>query len=249
MGTGLEVLAYAAIAASVVGGGVSAYSSYQTGETNAAIASFNAASKEKEGKLQLMAMQTQANIQKTQAEQEFALRQQEAQARFNNAVSIENQAVSQDNINRANLTKRREAMEREAASTRANIAASGAVESTGTPLDILAETAATIQRDQEEQHYTNEVQRGTLLAEAAQERLGGQLALAGSTMDRNSQVTAAAISQAAAKGNYLSGLRESQVMRMSGKAAKKAGALQAGATLLSSAGSSAQFGATYFKPS
>lgn len=236
---GLETLAIVAAVGAVVGGGVSAYGSYQAGKANAAIASFNAANKEKEAKMQLMAMQTQANIQKQQAEQEFALRQQEAQARFNNAVSIENQAVSQDKINRANLTRRREAMEREAASARVAIAASGAVESTGTPLDILAETAATIQRDQEEQHYTNEVQRGTLLAEAAQERLGGQLALAGATLDRNSQVTAAALNQAAAKGNYLAGLRESQVMRMSGKAAKRAGAINAGATLLSSAGSAA----------
>lgn len=233
---------------SLVGAGVSAYGSHQVGKSNAAIANYNAANKEKEGKLQLMAMQTQANIQRSQAEQEFALRAQEAQARFNNAISIENQAISQDSINRVNLAKRREAMEREAATQRAQIAASGAVESTGTPLDILAETAATIQRDAEEQHWSNEAQRGTLLQAAAQERLGGQLALAGATMNRDSDVTASALNQAAAKGNYLAGLREAQVMRLSGKSAAKAGNYQAASSLLSGVGSAAGYGATYFKP-
>lgn len=245
MGTGLEVLLYAGIAASLVGGGVAAYGSYQTGKTNQAIASFNAANREKEARTQLMAMQTQANIQKSAAEAEFAMRAQEAQAKFNNAASIENQALGQDRINRVNLSKRREEMERAASTQRATIAASGAVETSGTPLDILAETAATIQQDQEEQHYEGELNRTTLFREAQMERLGGSLALAGATLDKSSQVAAAGLRKAAGRGEYLAGMREAQIGRLSGKASAKAGAIQAGATLFSSIGSAAGTGYTY----
>ncbi len=238
-------LAYTAIAATLIGGGITAYSSYQTGKMNSVIASFNAANEAKNAKMQVMAMQTQANLQKSAAEAQFALRSQEAQARFNNATSIENQAEGQDRINRVNLQKRREEMERAAASTRASIAASGAVESSGTPLDILAETAATIQRDQEEQHYENDLNRTSLLREAQMERLGGQLALAGATLDRSSEVAAAGLNSSAGRARYLSGMREANMTRLAGKNAAKAGAIQAGATLFSSIGSAATSGYTY----
>jgi predicted PP-loop superfamily ATPase len=232
-------------AASLVGGGIAAYSSYQAGKTNAAISSFNAMNQEKNAKMQLLAMQTQANLQKQAAEAQYALRSQEAQAKFNNATSIENQALGQDRINRVNLQKRREEMERQAASTRAAIAASGAVESSGTPLDILAETAATIQRDQEEQHYEGELNRISLLREAQMERLGGSLALAGATLDRNSEVAAAGLNRSAARSSYLSGMREANLTRLSGKSAARSGAIQAGATLFSSIGSAASGYQTY----
>lgn len=245
MGTGLEVLVYAGLAASLVGGGITAYSSYSQGKTQQAIASFNSAQQEKESRMQLLAMQTQANLQKSAAEAQFAMRAQEAQAAFNNATSIENQAEGQDRINRVNLAKRREDLERAQATARNAIAASGAVESSGTPLDILAETAGTIQRDQEEQHYENELTRTSLLREASMERLGGSLALAGATLDRSSEVAAAGLRQASARGQYLSGMREAQLTRYGGKQAAKAGAINAGATLFSTMGSAGSNYANY----
>ena len=229
-------LGYLATAATLVGGGISAYGSYASGKRTEMIASFNAANQEKNARMQAIAMQTQANLKKNAAEAQFALRNQEAQARMNNAVSIENQALGQDKINRVNLQKRREDLERAASTQRANIAASGAVESSGTPLDILAETAATIQQDQEEQHYENEMARTTLFREAQMERLGGRLALAGATLDKNSEVSAAALNKSAGRSQYLSGMREANVTRLSGQAAAKAGTINAGATLLSSFG-------------
>jgi len=238
-------LGYIAAAATVVGAGVSAYSSYATGKTQQAIANYNAANQEKNAKLQLMQMQTQANLQKQNAEAQFSMRQQEAQAKFNNATSIENQAEGQDRINRANLEKRRTEMERQQASTRAAIAASGAVESSGTPLDILAETAGTIQRDQEEQHYSDNLQRSQLYREAQMERLGGSLALAGATLDRTSEVVSAGLNGVAARSSYLAGKRESTLTRMGGKAAASAGKINAGATLFSGIGSGAGYAAKY----
>jgi hypothetical protein len=136
-------------------------------------------------------------------------------------------------------------LERAQASTRAAIAASGAVESSGTPLDILAETAGTIQRDQEEQHYENELTRSSLLREAQMERLGGSLALAGATLDRSSEVAAAGLRGASARGAYLANMREAQLTRFGGKQAAKAGAITAGATLFSTIGSAASGYNTY----
>jgi hypothetical protein len=127
---------------------------------------------------------------------------------------------------------------------RAAIAASGVSESTGTPLQLLVETTEKIQQDQEEQHYTNEVTRRTLLNESQQERLGGKLALAGATLDRDSGVLAATLRSTAARGEYLGALRGAEITRLTGSAAQKAGNYQAGATLLSQASSNAQVAKT-----
>ena len=71
------------------------------------------------------------------------------------------------------------------------------------------------------------------------ERLGGKLALAGATLNRDSAVTEAALRGAAAKGELVSGLRTAEISRMTGSAAKTAGYYGAGATLLSGVGGAA----------
>lgn len=246
---GLEtVLITAAVVsatAAVAGAGVSAYGSYQQGKAQNAIAQFNAQQQEKQAQAQMMAMQTQAALQKQSAEANFKLRSAESQARVNNASAIEGMALTQDAINRLNLRKRREDFARMQGEQRAAIAASGVSESSGTPLDLLAETAAKIQQDQEEQHYAGEVQRRTLFSEAAQERLGGKLALAGATLDRNSAVAEAGLREASAKAEQLAGLRSAQITRLTGKAAQNAANWQAGATLFSGLSSAAGTGMTY----
>jgi hypothetical protein len=226
-------LLIAGTVAAVAGAGISAYGQYQQGQTQNAIAQFNAAQQEKQAQSQMLAMRTQSALQKQQAEQNFALRSAEAQARLRNARSIERTALNQDKVNRENLRKRREQFSRMQGESRAQIAASGVAESTGTPLDILADTAAKIQQDQEEQHYIGEVQRRTLFSEAARERLGGKLALVGATLDRNSGLAEAALRDAASRGEYVAGMREAQISRLTGSTAAKNANLSAGATLLS----------------
>lgn len=241
---GLEVIA---LAATVIGAGVSAYGQYQSGKTQSAIADFNAQTQNNNARMQAQAMEAQAAIQQAQAQANFRLRSTEAAARTQNAVAIEAQATNQDAINRQNLEKRREQFAQLQGTQRANIAASGVAEATGTPLDILAETAAKIQQDQEEQFYTQELQRRTLFSEAAQERLGGKLALAGATLDRNSAVAAAGLTDASAKATTLAGLRQAQITSLTGKAAATAGAYQAGATLFSGLSSAGAGAANYYK--
>jgi hypothetical protein len=239
MAVATTALLVAGLVVAAVGAGVSAYGQVQQGKTQNAIAQFNAAQQEKQAQAQALSMQTQAALQAQQAKANFTLRSAEAQARVNNAEGIENQALAQDAINRLNLRKRREEFGRMQGEQRSAIAASGVSESSGTPLDLLAETAGKIQQDQEEQHYAGEVQRQTLFSEAAIERLGGKLALAGATLDRDSGVAEAGLRSAAGKAEYLSGLRTEQITRLTGSAAMRAANYQAGATLLSSVGSGA----------
>lgn len=229
----------------VAGAGVSAYGQYQSGKTQEAISNFNASQQERQARISMLSMQTQAAQQRQQAEENFKLRSAEAQARLNNAKAIEQQALTQDQINRENLAKRREDFARMQGTQRAAIAASGVSESSGTPLDLLAETAAKIQIDQEEQFYAGEVQRRTLFSEAATERLGGKLALAGATLNKDSQVAEAGLRDSAAKAEFLAGIRSAEITRLTGSAAARNSRYAAGATLLSGLSSAASSGATY----
>ena len=111
--------ATAAAIVTAIGAGVSAYSSSQAGKTQDYMAELNAAQQERNARNQLMAMQTQANLAKREAEANLRLRTVEAQGRFNNAKSIENQQQGQDAIDRLNLRKKREEYEAFAASQRA----------------------------------------------------------------------------------------------------------------------------------
>lgn len=217
----------------LVGAGISAYGQYQAGKTQNAIAQMNASTQERNAKMQLMASQASVAAQKNAAAAEFAMRAQEAKAAENNAISIENQAIGQDRINRANLGRKKQDYQRMQAEQRAAIIGSGIIESSGTPLELLAETAATIQMDQEEQFHQGELGRRTLFREADMTRLGGKLALAGATLNRSSRLTEAALTDATGRASYLSGRREAEITRLSGRAAQSAAKWQAGATLFS----------------
>lgn len=227
----------------VIGAGVSAYGSYQSGKQQKAIANANAAEQERQAAAQLRTLSAQSQMQAAQAEINFKLRGAEARARTDNAAQLENQALQQDAINRTNLRKRRQDFTVMQSEQRTSIAASGLVEASGTPLDLLAETAAKIQQDAEEQHYAGEVKRRTIFAEANQERLGGELALQGATLDRNTGLTVAALTEATGRAEYLSGMRQAQITRMTGRAAQEASRYAAVGTLLS--GASSAYGMTY----
>lgn len=229
---------YAVIA--TVAAGVSAYGQYQSGKQQAAIANANAKEQERQAKSALDTLALQSRMQSIEAEQNFKFRKAESDARLGNAQAMENQALQQDAINRANLRKRREEFGIMQAEQRTAIAASGVIEASGTPLDLLAETAAKIQQDRNEQTYMNEVQRRTIFAEADQERLGGELALQGATLDRSSGLMRAALTEAQGKAEYLAGMRQAQITRMTGRAAREASRYQAAGTLLSGASSVAQ---------
>lgn len=226
-------LAIASIVVSAVGAGVSAYGQSQSAKMQTSIADFNAKQQESNSRTQLLSMQVQSALKEQETQANFALRSSEASARLSNAKGIENQALTQDAIDRLNASKRREDFSRMQGQQRAQIAASGVVESTGTPLDLLAETAAKIQQDASEQQYHSELQRRTLFSEASQERLGGQLALTGATLNRNSGLAAAALNANTAQAQYLAGIRGAEITRLTGGAQAQALRYQSAATLFS----------------
>lgn len=232
--------------AMVISAGITAYSSYEQGKSQEAIANYNADNQERSTRLGLSGIMAAAQVQRQEAAANFALQGAEAQARFNNAISLENQAKSQSVVDRVNSRQRTDAFAREAAAQRVSIAASGAVESSGTPLDLLAETAGTIQRDREDQNYAAELGRRALFREADLERLGGQMALAGATLQRDSSVAAAGLRVAAGRAASLGAMREAEITRLSGAAQRRAGALGAGASLF---GGLASAGGMYYKAS
>lgn len=226
-------LAIVATVASVAAAGVSAYGQYQAGQQQNAIYQFNAQQQENQARMQALSMQTQAALQRQQSEANFKLRTAEASAKRQNAKSLENQALQQDAVNRINLQKLSEDRARMRGTQRQTVAESGVVESTGTPLDVLVETVSKIQQERDEAAWIGELRRRTIFAEAARERLGGELAFAGATLDRDSGIASAALREAASRGELASGMFEAEISRLTGSAAATAGTYQAGATLLS----------------
>ncbi len=242
----------AAVIASLViaaaGAGVSAYGQYQSGQTQNAIAQFNAQQEQLNAEMQTRSMEAQAAIQRSQAAANLALRQAQAQGQFNNAKAIDAQALQQDAISRLNIERQQSQFAQMQAAQRSAIAQSGVVESSGTPLDLLADTAAKIQQSEQDQQYQEEVTRRTLFSEAAQQRLGGKLALVGATIDNTSAVAAAGLEDAAARANMIAGTNAAEITRLTGQAAAQAGLYQAGGTLLSGLGSAAEMGVKYYNP-
>lgn len=225
--------------AALAGAGIAAYGSYQQGKTSEMMGRYNAHQQELNAKMQLMQMQAQSNAAKRAAEAEYALRGQEAQAKFANAKTIENQVAGTSAAARETARRKTEEYQRFVGTQRANIAASGFVESSGTPLDLLAETASKIQLEREDSLYQDEMNRRSLFREADLERLGGHLALAGASLDRSSAVAGAGLQAAAGLAQYRSGMREAEITRLTGQNNRYASNMAAVGTIISGVSSGA----------
>ena len=109
----------------------------------------------------------------------------------------------------------------------------------GTPLDILAETAAAIQLEREDMVYQDELNRRTLFREAEMERFGGKMALAGATMDRSVALAQSKLMIATGKAQYQGATHEAEIMRLTGAAQKQSYQNAAWGTLFSGVASAA----------
>jgi len=239
---------YAAISLAVgaIGAGVSAVGSAQQAKASEAISAQNAAMQRQNSQIQAASLQAQAEIQRRQAADNLKLRQGEAAARFGNADAMKQRAAAQDEINARNLRLKREAGERAMATQRGRYAAAGIVESTGSPLSLIAETAGIIERDLKETQYGNELAQSGLYHEAAMERLGGEYALAGATLDRNSAFSEARLTDAAGSATLLTGQRQAEITRLSGAAQAQGYRNQGWGNLLSYGASTTQQVANYY---
>jgi hypothetical protein len=239
---GTEIVAVSAIvgAGAAVTGGIMQYNAQQAqGRTAAAMAAYNAHQQELNAKMQLAAMQAQAAIQKRMAEANFRMRSAEAQARFNNAISIENTVEGQSRSVRESIRRKGMQFDADLATTRATIAKSGFVESSGSPKGIVEALVMAQRMEANDTLYADQLNRDSLFREAELERFGGKMALAGATLDRNSSLAGAGLMAATGQAEYRSRLREAEMTRLSGAASKRAYQGQAWGSLLSGIGEGA----------
>ncbi len=225
----------AALILTAVGTAVSTIGSFQQARAAQGIANQNARLQEQNAQYEAAALRAQAEIQKNQASQNLQMRQMEARARFENADALKSRALAQDEVNAQNIRKKRDSYGRLQATQKARYAAAGIVESTGSPLSLIAETAGIIERDIGEQTYANELSQQGLLQDAALARLGGEFALAGATLDYGSELSSSKLKQSAAAATLLTGGRTAQITRLAGGAQASGYRYGAAANLLTGA--------------
>lgn len=173
---------------SLVGAGVSAASQWSQAKAQERIAKFNFAVEQSNARLamlsQLGAIQQQraaSAVALRQAEINFALAQSEAAARDANAARIRQAADARAAGSREEIRRKQIEFAKFKAMQRARIAGSGVVESTGSPLEMLAETAGQMQLAVEEMHAQANIDRSTAYNEAEMESFGARLMRAGAS--------------------------------------------------------------------
>jgi hypothetical protein len=237
------------LAVGAVGGGISAYNSYQQGKTAQRIAQFNHAAQMKNAQMQqrmgiaqMQAGLAQSRVMESMARINQALASSEANARIANAEQMRKNAEAQTGFDRENIRRERENFARLTARQRATIAGSGIVES-GSPLELLADTAGEMQQALNEQHLQSDIGRRKAFAEAGMEEFGGRLALAGAQADYAGNIaeagfarTAAQLDGAAARAGYSASRRQANIDFMSGMSTAKGLKTGAWGSLLSTVG-------------
>ena len=203
---GIEVVAGAALASAVIGGGISAYSSYQQGQQADRMAQYNAAVQRNNAALQEQMAYRQISAQRAMYDQQQAAVQQQQQTNF---------AQAKDAIRRQSVEK-----EQLMAKQRAAFAGAGIVMA-GTPLAVLADTESKYRVAAADTLYENEVRNHAL-----------QYELSGMDYRKSLlQLDEAGARAGARIANYQAGLTALQ-----GKYDRQAGYLNAAGTLLSEGG-------------
>lgn len=205
------------VVAGLVGTGVSYYSQQQAAASSRALADYNA-------KLSTQNAKTQYGIALAQSTaQKRALEAQAAQQKIN-AASIRTVADDATAAGRDEIRARREDGARLMAIQRARIAKSGIVEA-GTPLDILADTAAEVQHGVELDLYEQNLARDQQYRAAAFEEAGAGATLLNASM--------ADLQGKAAYAGYRNKLSAINLDRLTGQQQASAMRTNASATLLS----------------
>lgn len=112
--------------------------------------------------------QREATTLNTVIQQQIASNEKSALER--NAVTLEQQAAANTAAGRENMRRTREDYARMLAAQRAQIGKAGVVDTTGSPLQLLAATAEEEQRAVDELHFQTESQRRGLFREADNQR-------------------------------------------------------------------------------
>lgn len=139
------VLAYAALAASVAGAGVSYYGAQQQASAAESASRYNAQVAEADAIAQAQALQIRSQQEQAQAESQAAFLAYQQQVQLNQGTALENQAVALRRDTEENIRRKREEDKRRLARIQAQFSDGGVQTSSGTPLAVLGETAGILE--------------------------------------------------------------------------------------------------------
>ena len=220
---GLEigtVLGIASLVSGLVGTGVAYYGAQQSAKSQDAIAAANAAFTTQQAR-------QNGELARMEAAMNQQLSQIDANAQRRNAEAMRQQAESGSQVANENIRRTRKEFDQLLSAQRASLAASGVIDTTGSPLKLLMQTAEDEQATAEQMRYEDEMARRQLFTEAdmtergagvtelqgAQYRFRGEQAAAGfrnqATQAKLDQFSANASSRSmrtSATGNLLAGV-------------------------------------------
>lgn len=151
-------------------GALSAYATYSQGKANERVANMNAELANQEARQQLMLAEVQQRLASRQADAQFAMEMQEAQAARLNATAMDQERVAGEARSREEIRRSRVQAEAEVAEQRATFAASGVVGTTGTPLQVMTDSVLTLEAEAIDQQYLANIERTKQIFEADVER-------------------------------------------------------------------------------
>jgi hypothetical protein len=230
---GIEtVITVVALAASAVGAGVSYSAQQSAAADNAQLALLNAQGQTQAAKQQgeLGAMQAQLNQQLNKQ-----LSDRDQAAAEQNARTLEAQAKLGTEVTQGNIQKTREEFARMLAAQRVQAAKAGVADTTGSPLELLAKTAADEQRTANQMRYEDENNRRGLFGGAFEQRDQAKINAQLSKIDGLSMASQGA----AARGTALNQIAQAKLDLYAARAQSDGMRQQATAGLISSAGSMA----------
>lgn len=169
-GTTATVGSVVAGALTIGAGALSAYSTYQQGKANQRVAQLNAGLANQEARQQLAIAEVQQRLAESQAQAQYAMEHYEAQVANANASAIDQERLAGEARSREEIRRQRDLSEKQVAEQKATFAASGVVGTTGTPLQVMADSVLTLEADAIDQHYLANVERSKLIFEADMER-------------------------------------------------------------------------------
>ena len=157
----------------LAGTAISAYGIYAQGQAAKNTAAANADLANREARQNLLLSTVQERLALQQAEWDKQLAESQAAASVENAKAIENEAAARSAQTQENIRRKATEGDRLIAQQRAGYAGAGVLDSTGTPLAVLAETAMNIELQKADLHYENSVNRQKSLFEAQLEKFKG----------------------------------------------------------------------------
>jgi chromosome segregation ATPase len=168
MGIAPALLGVGSLVLGGVGAGLQYFGQRQTAQAQEQFGVLNAQAQAAQASMQARIAQAQSQMQVVQARAEQA-------NQLANAQALRGEAENRSRLAMENARRMREEADQWNASMRAKQAASGVVNTTGSPLDLLANAAEAQQMQVAELMYQNENERRSLYNQAAQQQQGAAI--------------------------------------------------------------------------